>query len=159
MDGPCTPFDLADPTALAGGLDDTRGGEGEVWLTVAPQEQPVLERKGLLGRRKQEPAGWCVAAQDWSRRRDPAEWTIWMTVPKGQPLSRRGIALPPGAEVETESDVDALLRLPSGTDAAIVAAELCRFAAALIAPTAPGGWFWRVGDTFLPYYRIEYWDV
>jgi len=159
MDGPCTPFDLADPGALAEGLASTRGGRGQVWLTVAPQVQPTLERKGRFGRRKQEQAGWCVAAQDGSKASEPADWTIWFAVPEGMPLGRRGVGMPPGAVLEIEGDDDGLVRFPAGTAADVVAAELCRLAAALIAPSAPGGWFWRVGDSFYPYYHIEYWDV
>ena len=90
MDEPCMPFDLSDTAALVDGLGRTRGGRGQVWLTVAPQVQPVLERKGRFGRRKEEPAGWCLAAQDWSKATEEADWTIWFAVPSGLPLARRG---------------------------------------------------------------------
>jgi len=153
MDGPAYPLDLGRPGDLDHGIGLTRGGQGEVWLTVAPLRQPLVERKGFLGRRKQEPAGWCLAAQDWADSTATSEWTIWCVLPAGAPLSRRGVALPEGATVETETELDALLRLPVGCAESTVAGELCRLATALIVPWAPGGWFWRVGDSFLPYYR------
>jgi len=159
MDGPAVPFALSDPGSLADGLGRTRGTGGQVWLTVAPQQQPMLERKGLLGRRKQEPAAWSLAVQDWAGRNEPADWSIWCTLPAGVPLSRRGVALPAGATVESEADDDAMLRLPPGTPEATVAAELCRLAVTLLAPAAPGGWFWRVGDSSMPYYNVDLFDV
>ena len=159
MDGPCNPFDLADTGALADGLAATRGGRGQVWLTVAPQGQPTVERKGRFGRRKEEPAGWCLAAQDWSKATEEADWTIWFAVPSGTSLGRRAVPMPPDGDLEIDGTDDGLFRFRTGTDPAVVATELCRLATALIAPAAPGGWFWRVGDSFYPYYRIDYWDV
>lgn len=159
MDGPCIAFELSTPDALTEGLGSTRGSRGQVWLTVAPQVQPVLERKGRFGRRKQEPAGWCLAAQDWSKATEAADWTIWFAIPEGTSLGQRGVPMPPGAVLEIDGTDDGLVRFPTGTESAVVAGELCRLATALIAPMAPGGWFWRVGDSFYPYYRIDYWDI
>jgi hypothetical protein len=153
------PFELTDVGALGDGLSQVRGTGGQVWLTVAPQRQPMVERKGFLGRRRQAAAAWCLAAQDWAGSGEPAEWTLWCVVPPGRVPGRHGVALPAGAVVETESDDDALVRLPVGTAEATMATELCRLAGALVAPQAPGGWFWCVGDSARPHYDVDFWDV
>lgn len=145
-------FELTTPAALHPPLSELRGSTGELWLTVAPMQQPVVETKGLLGRRKQAPARWCIAAQDWARPGTPSDLTLWLQLPPGPRLTERGVALPDGATVEVDDATDALVRLAAGTEPEVAAVEVCRLAGELIAPHAPGGFFWRVGDTATPLY-------
>lgn len=140
-------FALTRPAALHVPLAKVRGTGGEVWLTVAPVQQPTIESSGRFGRRKQATATWCVAVQDWSRPGSPSELTLWLQLPPGPKLTERGVALPAGAMVEIDDATDAMVRLPSGSEPEVAAVEVCRLAAALIAPHAPGEWFWAVGDT------------
>lgn len=146
------PFALNTPAALHAPLAEVRGTAGEVWLTVAPVSQPVVESKGLLGRRKQAPANWCIAVQDWSRPGAPSELTLWLQMPPGPKLTERGTPLPAGAMVEVDDTTDAMVRLPTGAEPEVAAVEVCRLAGALIAPHAPGEFFWAVGDTVTPVY-------
>ena len=152
MEGSGRPFELTVPVTLHPALASLRGSEGEVWLTVAPVHQPMVEVRGLLGRRKREAARWCIAVQDWSRSGAPTELTLWLQLPPGPRLTQRDVSLPPGAVAEVDDSTDALVRLPHGTEPEVAAVEVCRLAAELIAPHAPGGFFWRVADTATPQY-------
>lgn len=145
IDGDWVPFALDDPEPLRQALALVQGVNADVLCHLEPVQQPLVERKGLLGRSKAVPADFAVAILHWSDEAGAGEFELNFVLPPGPPFEQR-VGLPAGVARSAKDGTSASMTLAAHHSPASAASTVLGLLATAYAGVVTGPWQVQVVD-------------